>query len=95
MFGNLAVIFSGGIVILDEVIPHVPLPDDFAAIASRGDDLDEIVDRQCVAAHPGGIPPCGEHLLLGFHFDADQQEIPIREHFDIVMQDLLGFGMDE
>ena len=63
MLGNHAVGLHLGIMILNQVIPCIPLPNDLSSALTRGFDLDEVIHPERFPAHPGGVA-AGFQLLL-------------------------------
>ena len=77
MIANDAIVVLGGIVILNQMVPDVPLPYDIGLVCSDGLDLYDLVGPKGVLAHLVGIASC----LMGFRFTLEvprnHQKIPI------------------
>ena len=89
MRGHVAVVGLGAVEVLDQVIPHVPFPDDLAALGIGGLHLDDRVGEQLPVAQHLGIETGGEALVVGFLLDDQQQDVAVGQGGDVVMREML------
>ncbi len=89
MLGNIAKSGLGFVVLLDQVIPASPFPDDFKGILAGGLELDQAIGLEVRALH--GFRPAapGDGFLLIDHFPTDEQGVAIRELDGVVVRHAL------
>ena len=89
MFGDVAEVRLALVEVLDQVVPEVPFPDDFAGRLAGRLDLHERVHQQVTVA--GHFRPAtgGDCLLGGLAVPHDQQHVAIGQPRHVVMRKLL------
>ena len=93
MVGHDAVVFLGEIVVLDQVVPSLPLPDDVAGGGPGGLDFDDAVGPQLAVAKQRGVAARGDGLGLALHLPGDQQDVSIGQDLDVVVLEMRGAGV--
>ena len=81
------------VVILDQVIPKVPLPNDLSASRAIGLNFDHVIRPDFVVLDQLRIAPGGDRLFGGFQLPGDHENVAIREYFEIVVQAMVFVGI--
>ena len=71
--------------ILDEVVPNVPFPNDVCITSSDRLNLDNVVWPQLILAQLIGVAPCLNRFFLTLCLPCNHQEITVWQRLDIVM----------
>ena len=93
MLGYHTVILLRFVIILDEMVPCMPAPNDFCIICADRLDFDDLVRPNVVLssgriAGDGRIPSRLKRFLFGALFPGDHQQVPVRHGFNVVMRDV-------
>ena len=86
-------IVLGGIVILNQMVPSMPLPNDVRAVGTHRLHLDDVV-RPNVVLTPGGITgDLGvtsrlQRFLLCSLFPGDHEDVAVWHRFDVMVRDV-------
>ena len=88
-----AVVVLGFVVVLHEMVPSVPFPDNFSAVGPNGFHLDDVVRPDVVQSARGitgygGVSSCLQRFFFGFFFPSDHQEVAVRHRFNIVVRNV-------
>ena len=89
MLGGIAVLCLLRIVVLDEMIPHVPLPDDAAAVGPLRFDLDDLVRPQPGLRRQVGPAARAVGFLGALGLPRDGENVPIRQWLDVMMEQMI------
>ena len=90
MFGHNTIVVFGLVVILNQVVPCMPFPDDFSIIGTDRLDLDDVV-RPNVVLSSGSITRNGrissglEGFFFGSVLPSDHQQVSIGHWLDVVV----------
>ena len=92
-----AVVVLGGVEVLDQVVPDVPLPDDVAAAAARGRDLDDGVRQHIVVAldirvEQVRVEAGRKDLGVGLLLNHQHQDVAVGQHLDVVVRHVVVGG---
>ena len=84
------VVVHGLVVVLDQVVPSVPLPHDLSVIATHWFDLDDSIGPHIVLAAGrvacyGWVSSRLEGFLFRSFLPSDQQNVPIWHGFDVMV----------
>src|SRR5262249_24818043 len=85
--GGIVIVRQSGIHVLNEVVPHMPLPDDPCAVWPLGFELDQHIGPYPVWGYelrPAADPP---RLLRGPGFPGDRQHIAVGKNRHIVVRE--------
>ncbi len=94
MVFHRAVIVLARVVILDQVVPSVPLPYNFSIIGPHRFDLNDVVGPNVVlpaggVAGNGGVSPCLQGFCLCFVLPSDHEDVAVRHGLDVMMGNVL------
>ena len=93
MSGGVAVILLRGVVVLDQVVPDVPLPNDIAARGVGRLNLDDRVGREISIPsrlHNIGHESRGGHVGGSLGFDHQRDHVAVRKLLEVVMHEVRG-----
>ena len=89
MIGDHAIVRLCGIVVLDEMVPHTPFPDDISAAGPDWLDFNHAVGPEFAFAEPRGISSgrygFGRRLIL----PGDQQHVAVWQYFQVMVRTVL------
>ena len=82
---RVAVIGQRGVVILDQVIPHMPFPDNVTGVRARWFHLDDMLGPELAFLDRGWITTCGNALGLSLHLPCEDENVPVGERLDVMV----------
>ena len=85
MFGDLTVVRLGFVHSLNQVIPGVPLPDDFPGCLTGWADFENAVGQE-VASYCFGNPASGDCFLRRLLVPRDHKHVAVGHVADVVMR---------
>ena len=90
---NRSVVVFARVVILDQVVPSTPFPDNFSVVCSDGFDLDDVVGPDVVlsAGTVAGnlwVAAGLECLLFTALFPRNHEDVSVGHGFDVVVRDV-------
>jgi len=91
VIGDDSVVGLGGIEVLHQVIPNVPLPDDLAALRPGRAHLDDALGPEHVLAEERRIPAGGDRVVERLGRPGDEEYVAVRHRLDVVVVDV-GVG---
>jgi len=78
------------IIVLNQVVPDVPFPDDGARCRSCRFDFDNAVGPELIIVKQARVAARGDALGVTFHLPGDHQDITGGEHLYIMMLAVLA-----